>query len=100
MSFVTGVTLQTSMLDGEDSNGNLGAINQWLIDRGFGRLLPVADRYGGSMHPEVCVFGGGYNYLPCEEFIKYVLKLNWRLPSEMVMLISTNGDPTQVYRAG
>jgi hypothetical protein len=80
MSVVSGVTLQISVGeqsieqdDGSDVFLNITKINEWLGERHFGPLVSVEDHYGGSKHPQVAVFGAGYNhFMPRDEFIGLV----------------------------
>ena len=82
MSLVTGVTLICNIADGEgpeDPGGTPEAgetmmpILEWLRARGFADLRNVAEFAGGSRHPQLCIWAGGYNYFPGKEFAAFVM---------------------------
>ena len=92
MSHVSGVTLQISCA--EDGNNDAHAtvclvdqINAWLKERDFMPLVSVEDRYGGSKHPQVYIYGAGFNGFDEDDFAAYVLSLPWNVPESLVLLI-------------
>lgn len=104
MSIVSGVTLHMSAAeksfeqDGKDVVHVVDKINGWLAEQHFGQLVSVEGHYGGNKHPQVLVYGGGYNYFPEDEFAKFVLSLVWDEPEEAVLLIQPDEGPTKIYR--
>lgn len=80
MSVVSGITLHTSSAD--DERSLIDAVQRWLLERHFGplvSLVSVEDKYGGSKHPQVSIWGAGYNYFSTfeSEFAKFVVALPW-----------------------
>lgn len=106
MSVVSGVTLHFSVAedsteqpDGSDIFANITKINDWLAERRFGPLASVEDHYGGSKHPQVALFGAGYNhFMPRDEFIGFVLTLDWWNPENVVLLINPEEGATMIFR--
>jgi hypothetical protein len=92
MSYVTGVVLIMSCAEDTgdtDTPDLLTQINGWLFARKFGNLVLVQEQFGGNKHPQMFVAGGGYNYLPCDEFAAMVLALPWEYPSQVALVLST-----------
>lgn len=106
MSVVSGVTLHISVAedsaeqaDGSEIYANVSKINDWLAERNCAPLVSVEDHYGGSKRPQVAVFGAGYNYfMPRDEFIGFVLTLDWWNPGNVVLLINPEDGPTMIFR--
>jgi hypothetical protein len=105
MSVVSGVTLQISVSEeyterdaGPDVYALVVKINDWLKERNFGPLESVEGHYGGSKHPQVAVFGAGYNYFPEDDFAGFVTSLNWNLPECVVLLVNPEEGSTKVVR--
>lgn len=99
MSYVTGVVLQLGCGPDEDK---IPEINKWLSnckgEFGFGPLVEVCDHAGGTKHPQVMVYVAGYNYFPEEAFRDYILSTQWADPSQVVLLMTTELNPTEVHR--
>ena len=53
---------------------------------------------GGSKHPQVDVFGGGFNYFPNDEFAAFVLSLPWQCQENVALLVNPENGPTKVFR--
>lgn len=105
MSVVTAITLQIDVGETyiEQENGPgifpvINKINGWLAARNFGALAPLSDHYGGSKHPQVEVFGAGFDYFPWEDFAQFVMSLEWENPDNVVLLVNPEEGPTMVSR--
>ncbi len=103
MSVVTGITLQFSCAEdfvereaAPDLYPIVGEINKWLSDKGFLPLISVEMAYGGNKHPQFCVYGGGYNYFPDDEFSGLVKSVGWRCPDDVILLLKHEDDPIQI----
>jgi len=81
MSVVTGVTIISQCCDKHPIGGLVDNLNAWIkADKpcGPGQLVQIDEHYGGGKHPEVLVWGGGFNYLSWNEFIEYAKSLPWK----------------------
>lgn len=96
MSWVSGVTLQVDL--GEDTDIVEAVIVPWLKSEGHGTLEHVEDHYGGRKHPQVTVFGGGFNYLDDDALAELVMKQRWNNPGNVVLLINPEEGETIVVR--
>lgn len=108
MSVVTGVTIISQSLDGDDKGIGLlvQKLNEWIANDptcGGGKLVRVDTYYGGGKHPENHVWGAGLNYLSWEKFIEYAKSLPWRdtlyLPEEqsVILVVSPDQEFAQVH---
>jgi hypothetical protein len=50
----------------------------------------------GGKHPQMCVWGGGYNHFPDLEFILRTRK--WKYPLEVVLIYNPEEGPILVMR--
>lgn len=104
MSVVSGVTLQTGLEDYIERDGGpdlvplIEEINAWLKEKGCAPLVSVEAAYGGSKHPQVRVYGCGFNYFPKDEFVKFVMGIEWQQPESVVLLINPEEGATRVFR--
>lgn len=101
MSVVSGITIQITVAEESDDESCcplIDQINGWLAKRSFLPLASVEKYYGGSKHPQVLVFGAGFNYFPEAEFEKFFLSLKWKEPETVVLLINPEDGPTKVIR--
>lgn len=96
MSVVSGIVLCASV-DDED-NFSWTQIRNWLGERHYGDVMPVADRLGGEKHPQMVVAGAGYDDFPNDEFAVFVLSLPWVAPENLVLIIQPEDGPTKIYR--
>jgi hypothetical protein len=99
MSVVTGVLLAFSSserfvesADAADRFPLVDSINAWLAAREFPPLADLTDYFGGNKHPQMTAFGGGYNYLPHDEFRAFVLSLSWEFPESVVLITNYEHD--------
>jgi hypothetical protein len=108
MSSVSGVVLSISSRDhslGDDDDNRLPlpveALNGWLTDqRGDHRVLTELTRHmGGNKHPQLRVFGGGFNYLDEDGFAELVLSQPWEFPENVVLIINPEEGPSRVFSA-
>jgi len=105
MSTVTGITLQFSCAEDyverisqSDLYPIIDEINKWLGKNGFGPLCSVEDAYGGNRHPQFCVYGGGYNSLPDDDFVAMVTTRAWRYPEDVILLLKHEDDPIKIIQ--
>lgn len=105
MSVVSGVTLQISCAEdyteregAPDTVSLIDKVNAWLAEQTFGPLVAVEGRYGGNKHPQVLVYGAGYNAFFEDEFGTFVMSLPWNVPESVVLLIQPEDGPTKVFR--
>lgn len=94
MSVVTGVTLiyRPSFTDPEQK------IQEWLKKRDFMPLAHLSRYYGGTKHPQHRTLGAGYNYFSCEEdFIKFIMNIEWDNPENTILIMQPEEGPTEVY---
>lgn len=96
MSYVSGVTLQVD--DENDAEIVRTVVNGWLKSEGHSELESVEDCYGGAKHPQVYVFGGGFNYLDEDGLAELVKSASWASPENVVLLINPEGGATKVVR--
>ncbi len=105
MSVVSGVTLQISCAEefieqksGPDVIPLVDEVNAWLAAKNFKPLTSLEDHYGGNKHPQVLVYGAGYNYFCEEDFAQFVMALRWNAPECVVLLINPEEGPTKIFR--
>lgn len=100
MSIVTAVILQHGVADEEadDSSPRVDEINAWLAARGKGPLKDLTDAFGGSKHPQIRCWGGGYNMLADREFAEFVMSRAWEEPERLVLQITQEEGPTHTIR--
>lgn len=99
MSVVTGVVLCTSCV--EDEEEVLDRINAWLLEKGGGprwSLKLVSDDFGGGKHPQMSVYGGGFNYFYEDDFAEFVISLPWQNPENVVLIMQPEDGSTKVFR--
>lgn len=100
MSQVTGITIQTSLL--EDHVIFEAAANTWLEARnqtwGLDRLDSLA---GGSKFPPYRLFGGGFNYFDGqvrEAFIDFVIEYSWVKPDAVILLVADEDGELRIFK--
>ena len=102
MSVVSGVVLCASCAEDETIEDGPCAlfekINDWLAEKGSFKLNQVETNFGGRKHPQMFVAGGGFNYLPEDEFAEFVLSLPWNYPENVVLVIGPDQGATRVFR--
>lgn len=80
MSQVTNIILALSLFEGVEDDTCypwVDVINQWLAERGNGKLQRVDALAGGVKEMEAAVFIGAFNYLDIPKFIKAVDACDW-----------------------
>ena len=109
VSSVTGVLLCYSIAEDFESADDapprfLAEINQWLADRAWTpdlpqwRLDPVDEFFGGTKHPQISVWGGGFNHFPEDDFAAFIMSLDWRCPENVVLILNPEDGPARVLR--
>lgn len=96
MSVVSGVTLQVA--DEGDAKLVRSLVDPWLEKNGYERLGDLGPGYRGSKHPQIFVFGAGYNYFDDDGFADLIRTLTWSLPECVVLLINPKEGATKVVR--
>lgn len=99
MSWVTDVLLLFSLGEVYDDEGQeigevipLSNINAWLEEHGW-RNLDNLDGYVNTGKPmQSRVYGGAFNFLTIDEFIKVVKAQAWREPHNVQLLIKNEED--------
>lgn len=94
MSVVTSVTLHLSH---EYDSDCMDEIQEWLRSRHLGPLKNVEDYYGDTKHPQIALYGAGYNYFCPDSFINFVVTRRWSHPENMVLIINPEEGPCAVY---
>ena len=104
MSYVTGVTLICSLMEGDEGDERwgedlLGELNDWLRSHGVqGGFAELSGRYGGSKHPQCYTYAAGLNGLPVKEFVNFICSRWWECPERVVLVMQTEQEPARVYR--
>ena len=109
VSSVTGVVLCCSISEDCESADDapprfLAEINQWLADRAHRdgppqwELVPVDEFFGGAKHPQISVWGGGFNHFPEDDFAAFIMSLDWRCPENVVLILNPEDGPARVLR--
>lgn len=99
MSWVTDVLLLFSLGEVYDNDGEeikeftpLSNINAWLQENGW-RTLNNLNQYVNTGKPMTSpVYGGAFNFLKIDEFIKIVKAQAWREPHNVQLLIKDEED--------
>jgi hypothetical protein len=99
MSWVTDVLLLFSLSELYDNEEEeieevspLIHINSWLQENGL-RTLDNLDRYVNTGKPmQSRVYGGAFNFLKIDQFIKVVKDQAWREPHNVQLLIKDEED--------
>jgi len=98
MSIIIGLTLITSVPDGEEPmtdyfapSPQIYALNAWLREAGFDPLKDVASQAGGSKRPQCCTFHCGYVDFPEDEFVLKVISTKWNDPKSVVLVLQREG---------
>lgn len=103
MSHVTGIVLCCSVVedcptDADDNDGPitlLTDINKWIAEQKGQpwEFSQISDR--GMI---VCNVAINNFYQWIELFAAFVIRLPWRYPEEVVLIITPEGEPARVYR--
>jgi hypothetical protein len=99
MSWVTDVLLIFSLEEFYSEDGNrlesilaLDNINSWLEENGKGSLGNLNEYAGGGKAMQACVYGGAFNFLKIDEFIKVVKEQSWRMRENVQLLLQDEED--------
>lgn len=94
MSWVTDVLLVFSLEELYDEDEEdlkiilaLNNINSWLKENGRGILANLDEHAGGGKAMQACVYGGAFNFLKIDEFIKVVKEQPWRARGNVQLLV-------------
>jgi hypothetical protein len=93
MSWVTDVLLIFSLEELYDEEEELeiilalNNINSWLKEDGRGVLANLDTYAGGGKAMQACVYGGAFNFLKIDEFIKVVKEQPWRARGNVQLLL-------------
>ena len=94
MSWVTDVLLTFSLEELYDEDGEevesiiaLDTINSWLKEESKGVLHNLDQYAGNGKAMQACVYGGAFNFLKIDEFIKVVKEQPWRSPENVQSLL-------------
>jgi hypothetical protein len=100
MSWVTDVLLLTGLQEGFDENFEtleeipaIKAINVWLEQNEFGTLDELHEHVlGGGKAMQALVYGGAFNFLRIEEFIRLVRAQPWQEPDNVQLLLKNEDE--------
>jgi hypothetical protein len=93
MSVVTGIFLCANL---SEPRSTFKLIDQWLRGRDFTELHQIDEYCCNTKHPQMSMFGGGYNYFPNKEFTEFVTNLPWKYPENFVLVLKPEDGPTQI----
>lgn len=94
MSVVSGVVLLTTSSAEEYST--IALLDRWLTEKGFAKLADITDHASGSKHPQINILAAGYNYFPEEDFIQFVINLDWNCPENVILMINPEDGRSRV----
>jgi len=100
MSWVTDVILCLSVeerfqdhSDFSESCESLDKINAWLGEHEQGKLDELSEHVvSGGKAMQAFVYGGAFNFLDVEDFIKVVLSQEWKMPQAVQLLVKKEED--------
>lgn len=97
MSYVTNVILLCGLSEesgGEDVYPAIDELNKWLTDSNYQHagLFHLNGHEGGHKAWEAEVFGGAFNYLSIDEFMKKVSAVKWEQPDCVQVLFKGQED--------
>lgn len=95
MSSVTGILLSFSLAeeDREDVFPCVDEINAWLKENhDRSPLHRIDESMCNGKHPQMIVFGGGYNHIKDVELVDFILSRNWQNPESVVLTVSFEQD--------
>ena len=75
MSYVTGVVLFLPVLGVRQSKRALEEVNAAFNCSGF---KSISDHAGGSKHPEIEIWGAGFNYLDEKSTLAHLKSVDWK----------------------
>ncbi|HZR17360.1 MAG TPA: hypothetical protein VFE51_08535 [Verrucomicrobiae bacterium] len=100
MSWVTDVILCINLeekfrddADYSESCEPVDSTNRWLTDHEHGKLDQISEAVVSSGKAMQCfVYGGAFNFLDADEFIKLVLSQEWKMPEAVQLLIKNEEE--------
>jgi len=98
MSYVSGIVIQISSAEeGDEQEALLKSLE--VFRNGVGISFKDLSNYSaGSKNPQISLFCGGFNYLEKEELLALLDSFSWYCPEQVVVTITTEDDPTEIYR--
>lgn len=94
MSVVSGIVLTVGVMDAPLPD----AIFQWFAERRLSPLADLTSHTSGNKHPQISIFGAGFNYFPEDEFAIFILDQPWVDPESVVLLIHPEEGRTRIWR--
>lgn len=69
-------------------------VNPWLMGPPYprGQLNDLCPHFGGGKAPQVCVYGGAFNYLDIPAFLDFIASLPWEDPDRIQVFINDEHD--------
>ena len=99
MSVVTAIFIACNLSEissygesGEERVPAIESINNGGALSTVGHLKKLSEYTGGSKHPQVLVYGGGFNHLPLDEFESDVKAAPWEEPGNVRIWIKREDD--------
>ena len=103
MSVVTGIVICHSCSEkyvehdlGNDTYLVINELNAWLLNHGKSELHSLDNLMCNGKHPQMIVWGGGYNYLNDEEFVTLFRTRQWEQPDQVFMVFNPEDEPMRV----
>ncbi len=101
MSRVSGIVLMISAGEEVEEGVRPAAVrslDDWCAGNGCLPLVDVTDMTPRGKHPQVLIYGGGYNNLDEEAFAAAFMAQAWECPENAVLIINPEEGPAEVYR--
>ena len=76
----------------------IAALQAWLRREDLGQLVSVDRLFGGWKGPQVVCFGGAFNHMDVDAFTAGFHKQEWRHPEQIVLILTTEEQPSTVLR--
>lgn len=94
MSVVTDVILCVGLGEeqGDDNFPAIDVVNEWLEREGYGKLNHLNGHEGGHKAWQIDVFGGAFNHLHAEEFVRRLLSAPWQEREYVQLVIQGEED--------
>lgn len=90
MSVVTGIVICHSL---SDDSLAIAEINAWLVGQDKSPLHQLDEKMCNGKHPQMIVWGGGYDFLDDEAFIDFFKNREWKEPDQVFMVFNPENDP-------
>ncbi len=95
MSVVTGVLICYSL---EENETPIVEIGKWLEANNKSPLHQLDEKMCNGKHPQMMVWGGGYNYLDNDEFIELFKSRDWINKEQVFMIFNMEEGPMRVIQ--